>query len=83
MARMRDCRSIIMVGTHPLTMGGIATVVRGYRDAGLFQRFDCAYVVTHVDGSPFRKGIVALGAWLRFLVLLVTRPRPLVHIHLS
>lgn len=64
-------------------MGGIATVVRGYRDAALFQRFDCSYVVTHVDGSAFRKGTVALGAWLRFLVLLATRPRPLVHIHLS
>ena len=72
-----------MVGTHPLTMGGIATVVRGYREAGLFQRFDCSYVVTHVDGSAFRKGIVAFAAWLRFIALLVTRPRPLVHIHLS
>jgi len=72
-----------MVGTHRTTMGGIATVVRGYRDAGLFERYDCAYVVTHVDGSALRKGAVALGAWLRFLVLLVTRPQPLVHIHLS
>lgn len=72
-----------MVGTHHLTMGGIATVVRGYRDAGLFERFDCAYVITHVDGSAVRKAATALGAWLRFLWLLLMRPEPLVHIHLS
>jgi glycosyltransferase involved in cell wall biosynthesis len=79
----RPCRSLIMVGTHHLTMGGIATVVRGYRDAGLFNRYRSAYVVTHVDGPGWRKALVAIKALLRFAWLAWSMPAPLVHIHLS
>lgn len=72
-----------MAGTHPQTMGGISTVVRGYLEGGLFERMDCTYLITHVDGSNVRKGRVALGAYLRFIWLLLVRPLPLIHIHLS
>lgn len=72
-----------MVGTHPTTMGGVSTVVRGYMDGGLFQRFDCHYVATHRDGGALTKATTALRAWLSILVQLIWRPTPLVHIHLS
>lgn len=72
-----------MAGTHPQTMGGISTVVRGYLEGGLFERIDCTYLATHVDGSGLRKGCAAFGAYLRFIWLLLVRPSPLIHIHLS
>lgn len=72
-----------MVGTHPETMGGISTVVRGYSEGGLFVKFDCTYVATHKDGSGFRKASMALGAYLRLVWLLLARPSPLIHVHLS
>ncbi len=46
-----------MIGTHPNTMGGIATVVRGYRDDGMFERIDVTYVPTHCDGLGRRNPV--------------------------
>jgi glycosyltransferase involved in cell wall biosynthesis len=78
-----DCRSVIMVGTHPTTMGGIATVVRGYMQAGLFERFKSVYVPTHRDGSRFQKAATALAAYLRIFVSLLMGNAPLLHVHVS
>jgi glycosyltransferase involved in cell wall biosynthesis len=79
----RPCRSVLMVGTSPQVRGGISTVVRGYQDAGLFDRFDSAYVVTHRDGSAFVKVRTAAAAYARLVWLLTTADAPLVHIHIS
>jgi len=78
-----SCRSVLMVGTDLRSIGGISTVVRGYIDAGLFDRIDCAYVATHRSGSNWRKLFVALTGWMRVLVKLHTLDAPLVHIQLS
>jgi glycosyltransferase involved in cell wall biosynthesis len=78
-----SCRSVLMVGTDLRSIGGISTVVRGYIDAGLFDRIDCTYVATHRSGSNFRKLLVALTGWMRILVRLHTLDAPLVHIQLS
>ena len=72
-----------MVGTHPRTMGGISTVVRGYMDGGLFDRFDCRYVSTHCDGDRWTKARAALRGCMRVLLELHRLEEPLVHIHLS
>jgi glycosyltransferase involved in cell wall biosynthesis len=72
-----------MVGTHPLTQGGIATVVRGYIDAGLFDRFDCTYIATHRDGNALAKLATALKSWMQVLMALASGKAPLFHIHLS
>jgi len=77
------CRSVLMVGTDLRSIGGISTVVRGYIDAGLFERIDCAYVATHRSGSNWRKLLVALTGWIRVLMRLHTLDAPLVHIQLS
>jgi glycosyltransferase involved in cell wall biosynthesis len=72
-----------MLGTSPDVRGGISTVVRGYEEGGLFQRFDVRYVVTHVDGGVLAKAFVAARAYVRALVALCTLDAPLVHIHLA
>jgi len=72
-----------MVGTHPDTRGGISSVVRGYVNGGLFERFVCQYIPTHRDGNRWRKLTTALHGWARVTVALCTLDAPLVHIHLS
>ena len=54
---------VVMIGTSPATRGGIASVVRAWRDAGLFERWPITYVATHRDGSALSK----LGAFFRAL----------------
>jgi glycosyltransferase involved in cell wall biosynthesis len=76
-------KSVLMVGTDLRSIGGISTVVRGYIDAGLFDRIDCTYVATHRSGPNWRKLLVALTGWIRVLVRLHTLDAPLVHIQLS
>lgn len=78
----RRCDSVLMIGTHPQTMGGIASVVRGYIADGLFERLALTYVATHRDGSPWSKTLTALRALARATYLML-RTRPLVHVHLS
>ncbi len=78
-----SCRSVLMVGTDLRSIGGISTVVRGYIDAGLFDRIDCTYVATHRSGAKWRKLLVALSGWMRVLVRLHTLAAPLVHVQLS
>ncbi|MEP7245325.1 MAG: glycosyltransferase family 4 protein [Gammaproteobacteria bacterium] len=77
------CRSVLMVGTHTQAMGGISTVVRGYQDGGLFERFDCVYVDTHRDGSGWLKAWAAVSGWCRIAFYLTKLEAPLVHIHMS
>lgn len=77
------CRTVVMVGTHRDTMGGISTVVRGYEAGGLFTRVDARYVTTHVDGSGVRKLLVAIGAYASVTAALLRGRAPLVHVHLS
>lgn len=78
---MGRCRSVLMVGTDPASLGGIRTVVQGYREAGLFERFPVTYVATHRDGGAWRKLTRALGGWMRAAVCLATLDAPLVHVH--
>jgi glycosyltransferase involved in cell wall biosynthesis len=72
-----------MVGTHPATMGGISTVVRGYMQAGLLERYSCVYVPMHRDGTALQKTRIAFVGYLRILAYLLTRDTPLLHIHVS
>lgn len=77
------CDSVLMVGTHPRTQGGIATVVRGYIEAKLFDQVPSTYVPTHRDGSALSKLLRAIAAIVRVFVYLLRGKRPLVHIHMS
>ena len=75
-----DCRSVLMVGTDLDGMGGVRSVIRGYLDGGLFQRYPCVYVASHRAGSTWMKITTALKAWLRVAVLLRRLDAPLVHV---
>lgn len=72
-----------MVGTAFDTMGGISSVVNVYRAQGLFSRWPVLYLSSHRDGSAFAKVRASLGAWLRFVGLLLARRAALLHIHVS
>lgn len=74
-------KSIVMLGTDFRTMGGVASVVNVYRDAGLFERFPIKYLPTHCDGNAVAKLKVMLGAWLRLMVMLLQGSVGLVHCH--
>lgn len=77
------CREVIMVGTSLDVRGGIAAVVRGYRNGGLFDRFRITYITTHREGSAAGKIFAALGAYARLCSALATGSAPLIHIHLA
>jgi glycosyltransferase involved in cell wall biosynthesis len=78
------CREVLMVGTSAdRVRGGIGAVVRGYRDAGFFERFPITYITTHQEGSTSGKIFAALGAYARLCRGLATSSAPLVHIHMS
>lgn len=78
-----QCRSVLMVGTHQTTMGGIASVVRGYIEGGLFEKWPLRYVATHRDGSGLQKAWACVGGYTQVLQALLSLPEPLLHIHLS
>jgi glycosyltransferase involved in cell wall biosynthesis len=74
-------KNILMIGTSPQTMGGIASVVKVYRAAGLFERFPILYLTTHCDGGKFKKIRTMVGAYAHFLGLLVLGRVDLIHVH--
>jgi glycosyltransferase involved in cell wall biosynthesis len=75
-----SCRSVLMVGTDLDGMGGVRSVVSGYVEGGLFERYDCVYVTSHRAGSGWVKFFTALKAWVRVAVLLRKLDAPLVHV---
>jgi glycosyltransferase involved in cell wall biosynthesis len=82
-ARRTRSRSVLMVGPRLDVRGGISTVVRGYRDGGLFERFGVVYIATHRDGSASAKARQALRGYVQLCGHLLRADAPLVHIHLA
>ncbi len=76
-------KHILMLGTRFDTMGGIASVVNVYREAGLFDRWPISYLSTHCDGNAVAKMKIFVWAWLRYLALLFTGSAGLIHVHVS
>lgn len=72
-----------MLGTSPDAHGGIASVVTGYREAGLFGRWNVHYLTTHVQGRATRKLAVAFTAWCSLFRMLLCGKVALVHVHMS
>lgn len=72
---------VLMVGTSPEGKGGIATVVSVLRQAGFFADGQRRYVVTHVDGSRWRKlASAASGCW-QVLGACLRERHAIVHAH--
>jgi glycosyltransferase involved in cell wall biosynthesis len=72
---------VVMIGTSFATRGGVASVLDGYRRAGLFERWPIDYVATHRDGHALEKLLKGLDGILVFLALLCRHPRALLHVH--
>lgn len=72
-----------MLGTSPEMRGGVAAVVEILRDCGLFERARVRYVVTHVDGSRWRKLAQFTGAAARVVRVLLSGNVSIVHAHVS
>lgn len=76
-------KHIVMMGTSPMTKGGVASVVQVYQQAGLFDRFPIHYVATHCDGGKVAKLRVMVSAYLEMLRLLLTGRVALLHGHVA
>jgi glycosyltransferase involved in cell wall biosynthesis len=72
-----------MMGPSINSLGGVASVVNGYIQAGLFDRWDVDYLNTHVEGTKANKLATALSALFGLLWLLLKDDVALVHIHAS
>lgn len=72
---------VVMIGTSFATRGGVASVVDGYRQAGLFERWPIEYVATHRDGNALEKLLKAIDGIVVFFALLCRHPRAILHVH--
>ena len=72
---------VVMIGTSFATRGGVASVVDGYRRAGLFERWPIDYVATHRDGNALEKLLKAIDGIAVFFALLCRHPRAILHVH--
>ncbi len=61
-------------------MGGMASVVMGYIEGGLFDRFRCTYVATHRGGSFWRKLQAAVIGLSKVVIEIFRLDAPLVHV---
>jgi glycosyltransferase involved in cell wall biosynthesis len=77
------CRSIVMLGSHISTPGGMSSVIQQYHEGGLFDRYRCVYIPTHRNGSKMSKAWAAVVGGSRASWCLLTYPQPLLHVHMS
>jgi glycosyltransferase involved in cell wall biosynthesis len=78
---MADPTHIVMVGTDPLSHGGIASVLATWRSGGLFERWPIAYIVTHREGRRRDKLATAARALAAFAALAWRHGRGVLHVH--
>ena len=83
----RNClltaRKVCMVVPASNVMGGIASVVNGYRNSDLEKEFQVTYVESYRNGGKVVKFMKAIKAYFLFLITLVFDRPDLVHIHSS
>lgn len=72
---------IVMIGPSLSSKGGIASVVKAYNNAGLFNKWPIIYLNTHVEGTKVQKALVAFVALTKFLNLIFRKQVKLLHIH--
>ncbi len=72
---------LVMLGPAPDARGGIASVLRVWRDAGLEEGRAVRHLATYVDGGALAKLLAFVAALLRFGGLLATGRVAAVHAH--
>lgn len=76
-------KKICMIGPDPSVMGGIAAVVSGYLQSELSHTYNIKYISSHKDGSKFKKLIIAIKAYLNFIIYCILSRPDIIHIHSS
>ncbi len=72
--------TVLMVGPHLASKGGISSVARMYAQGGLFKQM--SYLSAYADGDFSHKVMYYLGFLMRYCWALLTRPSVrIVHIH--
>jgi glycosyltransferase involved in cell wall biosynthesis len=74
---------VLMVGTSLDAPGGVAAVLRTWRDAGLFERAGIRFIATNEGRGALGKGIAALRAWFACAAAMLFGRVALVHVHTS
>lgn len=73
--------SVVMLGPSLDSRGGMATVVKGYIDAGIRSICDFEYIETTAPGSVTSKALIGIRAYARFLKEL--SGYDIVHLHIG
>lgn len=75
----------LMVGTSPEGQGGIATVIRGYINYGLFDKYNIRFIATHHSDIESRLGMMLFYAksLLTLIWLGCTNKLGWAHVHLA
>lgn len=76
-------KKILMMGPSIHSLGGVSSVVNGYIQAGLFDRWPIVYLDTHVEGSKAKKLVTAFSALRKLLSMLLMGEVALLHVHTS
>lgn len=74
---------IVMIGPSPESRGGIASVIRTYKDSGLFARWPIRYLSTHIEGNRLVKLFAAGQAFSSFAFMTATRQVAILHVHVA
>lgn len=72
---------VVMIGTSLDAPGGMTSVVRMYRDMGLFDAWNVRYIASYEKPGKFTQLRVMAGALAAFLWLLVRGKVGLLHVH--
>jgi glycosyltransferase involved in cell wall biosynthesis len=80
-SRTRSTNHIVMLGTAFETHGGISSVLKTYRAAGLFDRWPIDFLATHRDGGIVTKLVRLFAALVAFMGLLVRHRHAVLHVH--
>ena len=72
---------VLVVATSPNSRGGIATVVKAFRETSMWKEFDCRWIETHIDKSKLHKFYKLTKALVEYIFLLCSYD--IVHIHVS
>ena len=73
----------VMVGPDPQEQGGVSSVIRAYREGGLFASGAVQMLASFRAGSGPFKLLIAFKALLRYIGWLVGSRAPVLHVHVS
>lgn len=76
-------KKVCMVVPSFSARGGIATVVKGYRNSVIEKEYEITYIETYCDGSKRKKIQKAIYSYCYFIYYLIKKNPDIIHIHSS